>query len=213
MTAAEHTSAADEAPPGPPDRMRSGRGCGIAPVMRTTRASIWPLCVAVAAAVAPCLGVPSGAAAEVRSYELRVEGTACLFRAFGLERALGRLEGVRHAEVTPATGAIHLTLEPDVTLLPDAIQPLVDGAGLSLASLSVVARGTVRGSAEGGRLVLGGGKALVLLTGPGTEQLGALLAEGKRALELRGDVRRHGDGWGMVVETVVEPVTPEQGED
>lgn len=155
---------------------------------------------------------PSPASAEVRSYELRIEGPGCLFRVFGLERELAHLDGVRRVEIDPTTGSVKMTLEPEATLMPDALIEAVEDAGLRVGEVSAVARGTVRGSAEGGRLAVGGSRALVLLAGPGTEKLHGIVGEGRRSVELRGELRRHGDGWGMAVGTVTEPEV-EEGEE
>lgn len=183
------------------------------PVTSSMSTGAQRLSVALAGAAVLWLALPGWAAAGVHSYELHVEGTACLFRAFGLERTLGRLDGVRHVEVEPATGAIHVTLGPDATIMPEELAEPIEDAGMRLVSVSVVARGTVRGSAEGGRLIVGGSRAFVLLEGPATDELRPLLADGHRALELRGPLTRHGDGWGMAVEAVAEPEQPEEGED
>lgn len=170
------------------------------------------LCRCAPIAVAIALAVPSHASAGVRDYDLHVDGTSCLFRAFALERSLAQLDGVRLVEIEPATGAISMTMDDDATMMPDDLVRTVEEAGLEVRSISATARGSVRGSAEGGRLGLGGSRALVLLEGPGTDKLRSLLGEGRRSLEIQGRLRRHGDGWGVVVERVTEPTPPEDEE-
>jgi len=94
--------------------------------------------------------------------------------------------------------------------MPDTLVEVVEEAGLRVGAISTVARGTVRGSAEGGRLAVGGSRALVLLPGPATDELRGMVGEGRRSVELRGELRRHGDGWGMVVASVTEPEVEEE---
>ena len=170
--------------------------------MRSSRLSAWlaPLVLFGAVAVEP-----GSARAEVRSYTLAVAGLGCAFRAFGLERELYALDGVRRVTLQLAEGRVAVELTPEATVMPAAIEERVRAAGLVLEDMEATALGTVRGAGREARLLLGGNRVFRLLPGDASEALGALVTAGKRSVEVSGAVRRHGDGWGLDVVTVREP--------
>lgn len=140
------------------------------------------------------------ASAQVRSYHLEVDGMSCLFRAFGLERALLSVEAVGEVELSPAEGRVDVTMVPDTLVLPEAIQDRVRASGLTLRGLSATIRGEVYRD-----LLVAHRTGFTLLPGDGSEHLAKLLAAGARTVEVRGALQRHGDDWALVISSVSRP--------
>lgn len=164
------------------------------------RTLLW--CLAFAAVM-----LPLEARAEVRGYELTVRGLGCTFRAHGLERELLRLEGVRTVTLHLADSRVSIALAEHAAVMPAHVEESVRKAGLSLEGIEATAAGTVRGS----RLVLGTGRALGVRSGPASEALAALVAAGKRSVEIRGPVVRDGDGWTIEAREVIEAPPATEG--
>ncbi len=147
---------------------------------------------------------PGPAGAQVQSYRLEVRGLGSPFLAYGLERVLVAIEGVRDVELGMAEGSVGIALVPGATLMPDAIVEGVREAGLELVRVEATVRGSLRGSGERTRLIFDGGGPLsfVLLPGPASDALESMRAEGTEPLQVRGPVVRHGDRWGLGLESV-----------
>lgn len=70
---------------------------------------------------------------------VRIEGMACPFCAYGIEKHLGRLEGVRSARVNLGEGTAVLDLEPGKTVSFEQVRKAVEKAGFKAAELKAVA--------------------------------------------------------------------------
>ncbi len=70
-------------------------------------------------------------------YLLRVDGLGCPFCAYGIEKRLRTLDGVKNIEFDIAKGQVILTSVPRVTLSRERIEAKVREAGFTLHSLSV----------------------------------------------------------------------------
>ena len=81
--------------------------------------------------------------AEIRTAELGVNGLTCPFCAFGIEKKLRKVNGVREVEVLLDEGQIRLVFSADNTATVQDLEEAVDDAGFGLASLRLVARGTL----------------------------------------------------------------------
>ncbi|MBI2384660.1 MAG: sigma-70 family RNA polymerase sigma factor [Elusimicrobia bacterium] len=66
---------------------------------------------------------------------VRIEGMACPFCAYGIEKHLGRLAGVRSARVNLGQGTAILYLEPGKTVSFDDVRKAVEKAGFKAAEL------------------------------------------------------------------------------
>ena len=66
---------------------------------------------------------------------LRVDGLACPFCAYGLEKKLTHLEGVDSLEVRLDGGEVLLFLEPGAALTDEALERAVKDAGFSLRAV------------------------------------------------------------------------------
>ncbi|GAB6067335.1 hypothetical protein JCM13664_06530 [Methylothermus subterraneus] len=85
------------------------------------------------------LSAIQGFAAE---YVLRVDGLGCPFCAYGIEKRLRTLDGVKDIEFDIAKGQVILTTEKGVTLNREQIKAKVEEAGFTLRSLRVLEDGS-----------------------------------------------------------------------
>ncbi len=65
-------------------------------------------------------------------YKLRIDGLACPFCAYGVEKKLKSVEGVKSLEISINKGEIIVTLEDDATLTENRASQLVEDAGFAL---------------------------------------------------------------------------------
>lgn len=72
------------------------------------------------------------APAETTRVVMRVDGLACPFCAYGLEKKLKRLEAVKAVEVKLDEGRVYLQVEPGKTLSDEALAKIVEEAGFVL---------------------------------------------------------------------------------
>ncbi|MFB3060661.1 MAG: heavy-metal-associated domain-containing protein, partial [Candidatus Binatia bacterium] len=62
---------------------------------------------------------------------VRVDGASCPFCAFGLEKRLGRIEGVADVKLEMKAGKVIVTLEESATVSEQALREAVDEAGFT----------------------------------------------------------------------------------
>ncbi len=74
----------------------------------------------------------TAAFAAQTSYKLRVDGLACPFCAYGIEKKLNAIKGVQHTEVEIATGTVTVTMAEGAILDEAAARTAVKDAGFSL---------------------------------------------------------------------------------
>jgi len=70
---------------------------------------------------------------------VRIEGMACPFCAYGIEKHLGRLAGVRSARVNLGRGTAILDLEPGKSVSFDEVRKAVEKAGFKATELKEIA--------------------------------------------------------------------------
>ncbi len=70
--------------------------------------------------------------AKPASYEVFVDGIACPFCAYGIEKQLDKLGGIREMRTDVASGVIRLTVDGSVTLNEKDVRKAVENAGFSL---------------------------------------------------------------------------------
>lgn len=80
------------------------------------------------------LGVASVFAAPL-SYRLHVDGLACPFCAYGIEKKLGAVSGVQHIETNIRDGTVIVTMQDGVSLDEALARQAVQDAGFSLRKL------------------------------------------------------------------------------
>lgn len=65
-------------------------------------------------------------------YTLQVDGLACPFCAYGIEKQLGKLEGVEAVETDVKSGTVTITMEEGATLDEADAERAVDRAGFTM---------------------------------------------------------------------------------
>ena len=83
------------------------------------------------------LGLSVGAEARAGEFVLRVDGLACPFCAYGIEKKLLEVPGVEGIEVLLDEGRIVLELSPETSLEVAALDAAVERAGFTLRGLLV----------------------------------------------------------------------------
>lgn len=76
--------------------------------------------------------VSTAALAAGPSYQINVDGLACPFCAYGIEKQLGKIEGVRTIETDIEAGRVIVTMDDGHTLDESRAEQAVDRAGFTL---------------------------------------------------------------------------------
>ena len=97
---------------------------------------------------------PAVAQAQIERVTLRVDGLACPFCAYGLEKKIKNLEGCDSLEIRINEGKAIMKWKRDKALDIDAIHDAVRRAGFTLRSIRGTFTGTVARDKEGYVLVL-----------------------------------------------------------
>ncbi len=131
--------------------------------------------------------VPLSSRAELLEAELEVNGMACPFCAFGIEKKLRAVEGVQDLTVFLDEGRIELVFSPDNGASASDIEAAVKDAGFKLSGLQLEVRGTLARDTDtpildAGRslqfLLLGGKNDGAPLVGEALEKLRASAESG-----------------------------------
>ncbi|MBI1978072.1 MAG: heavy-metal-associated domain-containing protein [Candidatus Omnitrophica bacterium] len=101
--------------------------------------------------------------AEIEEVILRVDGLACPFCAYGLEKKMMPIKGVKSYDVDMGEGKVYLELEGDAKLDLEAFRKGVKEAGFTLRDVYLRAKGTIEKSDTGFALILGAGGDQLLL--------------------------------------------------
>ena len=91
---------------------------------------------ALLAALLIAFAIPAGlaVAGEKATYAIGVDGLACPFCAYGIEKQLGRIAGVETVLTDIGSGTVAVTMEEGATLEEAAATNAVDNAGFTLRS-------------------------------------------------------------------------------
>lgn len=89
---------------------------------------------ALLAAIAVILATTGyvSADADQAVYVLEADGLACPFCAYGIEKQLGRIEGVATVATDIASGTVTVKMHPGVSLAEDQAKEAVDRAGFTM---------------------------------------------------------------------------------
>lgn len=98
------------------------------------------LSVTLAALVILLAGV---AQARVSSLQVAVDGMACPFCAFGIEKKLKKVAGVSSLVIDMQEGTVSLTAEPGQSINFSQIPDAVRDAGFTPGTIKIVANGTI----------------------------------------------------------------------
>lgn len=74
-------------------------------------------------------------AAEPAIYHVHVNGLACPFCAYGLEKSFSRIDGVDSVSVNLKAGLIEISVKNDATLDETIVRERVEDAGFSLEGI------------------------------------------------------------------------------
>lgn len=88
--------------------------------------------VFIAVLLAAVLATFSAAYAGAEGYRLSVDGLACPFCAYGVEKQLAAIDGVGGIETDIAAGTVTVTMEADATLDEATARRAVEAAGFTL---------------------------------------------------------------------------------
>ena len=137
----------------------------------------------------PCIGllalwiwVPSVSRSELLEAELTIAGMTCAFCAFGIEKKLRGVEGVRDVTVLLDEGQIRLVLSPANAATPRGIQAAVKDAGFKLSQLELQVRGKLMSEANVPTLDAGNATRFRLLEAH-DGRIGPLGVETRQAME------------------------------
>lgn len=87
-----------------------------------------------------CFGLVAAQSEAADTYALEVAGLACPFCAYGIEKRLGKLDGVDGVEVDIAGGRALVTMRPGASLTRERAAAAVDEAGFTLRGFEAVDR-------------------------------------------------------------------------
>jgi mercuric ion binding protein len=96
------------------------------------RKSVLILALLGAVLAAALLATPGQAQETKPAYTVEVDGLACPFCAYGIEKQLSAIEGVESVETDIKSGAVIVTMAPGSTLDEDAARKAVEAAGFTL---------------------------------------------------------------------------------
>ena len=92
----------------------------------------------------------SAAFAEIKHVTMRVEGMTWNFWAYGVEQHLGRQSGVQKVQVSLIDGKVEITPKIDERIDPIELLKATYDSGVSVAEMSMIARGQIVKNASGG---------------------------------------------------------------
>ena len=145
----------------------------------------------------------TSALASVGEIQLYVEGLACPFCTFGIEKSLKKVPGVVSVETTIRTGLVRIQLEPGVQLDPAALNEAVEKSGFTPSRIEATITGALVTSNEHPalkssetdqtfRLVEPGAEGTYeLLSAKLLEKLKSASANGSKRLTVSGRVHSH----------------------
>lgn len=79
----------------------------------------------------------TNAQADNKTYHVHVNGLACPFCVYGLERSLDKVDGVEMVAVSLKTGLIRITMQEGVTLDETETRETIKDAGFTVESFAV----------------------------------------------------------------------------
>ncbi|MFB6262454.1 MAG: heavy-metal-associated domain-containing protein [Bradymonadaceae bacterium] len=83
------------------------------------------------------------ALAQIDQYTVGVDGMACPFCAYGIEKKLKALEGVSSLEIHIEKGTVDVSVGEGKTVTPDDIQTAIQEAGFELRDLEIRGKATL----------------------------------------------------------------------
>lgn len=97
-----------------------------------------PKLIRLAAFALSVLLLPLAAVAAQTRYQLQVDGLACPFCAYGIEKQLTRMDGVDDIEVDINAGTVTVTMAAGTAMTKDQASQVVKDAGFTLREFTEV---------------------------------------------------------------------------
>ncbi len=94
--------------------------------------------VRIALLVLGLLAAPAWAGPGAKVYSVGVDGLACPFCAYGIEKELGSVAGVQKVDVDIKRGVVIVTMAAGATLDENTAKQAVENAGFDLRSFAPV---------------------------------------------------------------------------
>lgn len=91
---------------------------------------------------------PLTAFAQVESAMVKVDGLACPFCAYGLEKKLGKVKGITKTSTDLKAGLVNLNLEKSATISQRALAKAVREAGFTPGTITITATGTLKEASD-----------------------------------------------------------------
>jgi len=107
--------------------------------------------------------LPHPLLAQIEQVILRVDGLACPFCAYGLEKKCIQLDGVTNYDADLREGKVYVDLTEDVKIDLNAFRKAVKEAGFTLRHIFLRAKGSIEKTETGFTLVVGGSHEPLLL--------------------------------------------------
>jgi len=101
--------------------------------------------------------------AQIEEIQLRVDGLACPFCAWGLEKKVMKIEGTTSYDVDMKKGIVHIGLKEDARIQLKQFREAVKEAGFTLRKINLRAKGAIEEGEVGYALVVGGSHERLLL--------------------------------------------------
>lgn len=112
--------------------------------------------VSVLLIVLVVLGLARPVKAEIERITLRVDGLACPFCAYGLEKKITKIKGVSSYDVDMKEGKVFIGVKPEAQIELNSLYQVVKEAGFTLRSISLRVKGKISQSELGLVLLVGG---------------------------------------------------------
>ena len=85
------------------------------------------------------------------AYRIQVDGLACPFCAYGIEKKLGAIAGVARVETDIAAGTVTATMDDGATMDEASATRAVQEAGFSLRGFEALGRAAANGAGAGAK--------------------------------------------------------------
>ncbi len=149
--------------------------------------------------------LPRAAHSRILEVTVTVEGLACPFCAYGIEKKLKRVEGVNSIDVEMERGVVIITAENDRSVNIGQVPGAVKDSGFSLSQMKVRVTGIALKDGVNFLLQYGGPDELLTVEGMKTDQKKQFseYIESGKDVEARGIVQEKPDGaWTLYPESL-----------
>ncbi len=158
------------------------------------------------AAVALWLLMAGISEAGMQQLVLRVDGLACPFCAYGLEKKLTALPGVTSYDADLREGKVFVGLESSASVVVERVQQAVREAGFTLRSVMLTASGTLTETADGWMLTVSAADQFLLVSAePTRPQFGNWARQGQ-VVEVTGTLQTRETGPPALSIEAIRPV-------